>query len=652
MKTTVYLDTLDAFAAARVRRLPGPLDVVTVLGPTPAGRRALRTGRADVSVDHESVDMQSRAPQGGGLWYAHHDVARRLARAVEALLGPPPAAWTEFGLASHRAAAARRQLIALDIHRAVLLGLMAKRRAGGSPAVVFAATGGLAAALTEAAGSILPGIRFVDLPTRRHSAWARLAHLVLVQAACAAGAAFERRRALPPPTVAVEYARGIRRDQGLSDAWPFDGSDLPPDRLLVYFDRPKKAPATHGTVAEVLARGARAVVLSGRSDHAGAPRRAYAHARAAHAVRDLRRTARLWSATRASRAATWERSAWLRMLTPVRRWQAFLETENVKVVADSAETALDALALACDLADATKVGVHWSDVVVPQNRITPLQHVYFTWGPRFSDVVEELDGAPEAIVESGSVFDRKDERGEWSERAKRHRDALSETPFVLAVLDRSAGRDTLVPPRYHVAFYDAILGLAESDARVGLLVKPKSGSVYALSPDVTTRLERLVKGRRARVLAPEDHVLDAAFAADLVVALGVNSAAYLAACAHRPVLVWSPCDLEAGPAAAKLARAGWTSATLAARTTEDLVAAICAKLDDGRADVGDASALVARGDPFRDGRSLARIGSLVAAVLHGADQGLRAADARRAALDAYACEWGADRVRSAGRRAS
>lgn len=665
-RAAIFLDSLNLVSGLRLLlfAVSNPVASVRYLTISRSGRvivaLLVRLGLCS-EVKKLELDFSSPMPQGGGLWYWAEAAVEDVSRVIAARIGES-GSFLEY--VSARIEPARRitfvrKLLSQELYRTMVLVLLAQRgtETGGRALrkVVFVSVSDLLPLFVDASGRWVEDITFVNFANSRNLLPLRLLWFLSEQCRVLGRVVVERLRrrgqegGKKKNTVALQYVWGLDGKALSNDLWWYKVSGLENSRCLIFFDRAKN-PATDQIIQRLNELGIRYCILNeGSNKTSKLPVDRFSIQRGRWVIPDLVSLIGILSWARYAQAPLWQMGRWFSVLVSVRRRQAFMEAESVKVIFDVAETSLDTASLAADIVGAVKVGTHWSDISYPRARVTPLQQVYFVWGPRYQAVLEEMEAAS-VLVQVGSIFDYGEAKSEWRERAKVYRTRLEKAgvKHVVGILDRSCSPTSLCPPAYHTEFYEALLSWAENDLRLGLIVKPKydTPGVFSYKPELSNRLRALISSGRALLFEGQKHAAEAALASDIMIALGLNSAGILCGLEGVRTVFWDPSQADKGPLSQWVHRFGWSNENITFHSMSQLVATVkdylnCPSAAPG---LGDLSPVLDEIDNFRDGNAALRIGAFVRWFLEGLDEQCDRIGALQFAIDKYVAKWGVDKV--------
>jgi hypothetical protein len=139
--------------------------------------------------------------------------------------------------------------------------------------------------------------------------------------------------------------------------------------------------------------------------------------------------------------------------------------------------------------------------------------------------------------------------------------------------------------------------------------------------------------------------MDAAFAADIVVGLGVSSAGFLTAVAGIRTIFSDPSLAADSDYTDLLESAGWTRGINVFDQTSEVVAAIAQhRKSGGDTPLGSLQHFTRQIDPFGDGDSAQRVGRFIRDFFRAIDTGSETPEAVELAAENYATVHGVNRV--------
>jgi hypothetical protein len=638
--------------------LTHPVSCVRYRTPTPLGIRlmqVLRLLRPRITIERCSWDQSTPHPAGSTVYHHLQRVSLAVADTIASNI-ERTGSFVErlpFGIAENRRCSFLRTQIVGDIYWPLLQGLLAVSSDSGGRHLVLTSVGALANDLDAATRVELPNVRFIGVPQVRDGFVARSAWFFAAQAQRLTA----RLRAGRPPRPEGGLARvGIAHNWGLQgqvaprDIWWYQASGLAPERCTVIFGRTKlSSSAADASIRWLQSHG---------FDTAAIPESPLPELNVRQVdglpslVRILRDAACYPMALRLAMrapAGSWQASMYLRALTHVRTWQTIFARQNIKVWFDASDSSMDLAALACDSVGAIKLGAFWSSEVLPTSRTSAAHAVRFLPGPAAYRAYQHSPGGADLVVEVGSNYQSRDAIEASRAAGMKLRTSLESrgVTYVIAAFDRSSGPQSLLPSSATTDFYQALLAYAEQDESVRLVFKPKNPLRETLGIDakVMRRIEALIAAARVNVLDSEDSVMDAAFAADIVVGLGVSSAGFLTAVAGIRTIFSDPSLAADSDYTDLLESAGWTRGINVFDQTSEVVAAIAQHRKSGcDTSLGSLQHFTHQIDPFGDGDSAQRVGRFIHDFFRAIDTGSETPEAVELAAESYATIHGVNRV--------
>ncbi len=664
LPVNIHTDRLGLPEAVTILRhaLTNPVSRVRYRTSTPFGLRltqALRLLRPRLAIERHSWDQSTPHPAGSTVYHHLQRVSLAVANTIAANLERTGSFVDRLpiAIADNRKRSFLRTQIVGDTYWPLLQGLLAVSTAGDTAHLVLTPVGALANELNAATRTELPNVRFIGVPQLRDGFAVRTIWFLATQAQ----RLLARIRAGRPPRATQGLARiGIAHNWGLlgqegdtaapRDVWWYQASGLAPERCTVVFGRSKLSFAaadasahwlqSHGFDTATLPESPHPDLSARRID--GIP----------SFIRTLRDAASYPTALRlATRtpAGTWQASMYLRTLAHVRTWQTIFARQNIKVWFDASDSSMDLAALACDSVGAIKLGLFWSTEVIPISRSSAAHAVRFIPGPSAWRAYQLGPRGADVVVEVGNTYQSRDDINASHAAGSELRASLQPNPdsYVIAAFDRSAGEQSAIPASAVNDFYETLLAYAEQDDSIRLIFKPKSPirRTPGINAKVWQRMEALAGSGRVHVVDSQRSVMDAGFAADVVVGLGVSSAGLLTAVAGINTIFSDPSLGADAHYADLLESVGWQRGSNVFDNTSDAVAAIAQHRESGNdAPIGDLQRFAGEIDPFGDGDSADRVGHFLRDFLESVDSGARTPEALALAAEAYATSYSEDRV--------
>ena len=481
-----------------------------------------------------------------------------------------------------------------------------------------------------------PSVAFVCPWYKHHSLSLRLARGILqclVQS-------FRRRRPRPagPPVIGAVAVWGLDRTARLDDLFWWWDSGIPPERVVLYFDR-RDTPANREVVARAEQLGIRCVVLK-RHAVGDSP-----HLLWKPAPGPLVSIKRLWWIIKVcawgiprGKVGRWIAIRVIDMLHHSGNLEDFMADYAVRGLFHYQEPGSDGISLAGDAAGAARIGVHWSHFPWPSIDHSRSHQVYFSWGPHLGRICEADGSCVDHLLVSGCIISGTYLGPDGHPSNNKYRSLVSDhgATRILMLFDTSLPSD---------GFYEFFLRRTIEDPRWGLLIKPVNDLPWVKRhlPELEALYQEALATGRVRVL---DHRLSpgqAAAEADITVSVGIQSAGVLSALAGHRSIHLDYSRLHESPLSewATFHQAG--PDRLVFDDPEKLWERLNQYFDDPGADpdfgVMDDD-LLRDIDPFRDGKAGQRIGEYVRWYLEGLDDGFSRDDALRHADQLFAGEWG------------
>jgi hypothetical protein len=583
-----------------------------------------------VNIGPVDFDLTSARSNGGPLWEFAFVVARRAASAAALILEAAPVSFVTL-LPIKIDPVRQRSLLRKSLEQnfmfpmflAVNAGRMESRVDGSDKPIVLAKIGDLAAIANIAQVEGSPNVVFAGYQSLRNSA-AALFCWSLIRAF---RALISPRRSITPhseATVAVEYQHGIDGpNPSTNNLWWLRDSNIPDQRVLVFFQR-GYAPATDEIVNELTARGCRVRILNKAANATSHfPTRPMQAMDRVDGKMSIRYNIRLLCAARRMPARAWQIQYGLRTLHHSLLWLEFMRDDNVRLITSFAETLMDPISLAADTCDAVHFGFHWSAILPSNAGIRPLNQTYFLWGPAFGEAVRFIDAqCPETLAVVGCSYFEQDAGA--SEAVDRLRSLGARR--VICVLDRSFGATNFFNSEAGEKFFDQVLSWIESNLELGILFKGKDlgePRIFKYAPDCKERFLKLQQDGRAVHLDGRHSVMEGAAGADLVIAIGFNSAGFVATINGCRTVFWDPTGLVYGHDADWLRKLEWDNDDVVYSQINLLINAADDYFESPASHprFGDLSSVLDCIDPFRDGRTAGRVSTFVEASLDCFDHG-------------------------------
>jgi len=666
-KSVVWVDALNFFSGLRLFLLVVSRPVISVhylsknrLGGVWLG--ILRRLGLCSNVTEFTPDFTSRVPGGGAAWDdLQLKVTTHAETVVDQLMGDGVLlSRLLIDVSPQRQRAYLQKKVQQEIYQPLMLLLQARQseswKSEGRQFLVLVNLSDLAPLLQSVLHDALPdsaGLRLMGYADFKSLLLVRIVQFLIEQMRNLTQRLYEnclvRQKRNCPKTVAVQCAHGVDgRLLQTNDLWWYARTGLSPDRCLIYFNHPR-FPANDEVIRSLKQQGYRYRILGSGHAATGSTIKGFPAQRFSRTIADLAWLGGLILKAPRHVAPRWQISRGLAIRRHLRRWQRLMEVENIGVVFSGEETSIDPMSLAADLTGAIRIGFHWSMLQPSNARVLPLHHVYFVWGSHARSIVtERLGGCSEVVLQSGCIFDDKDACLNFQDNALQLRDQFQSAgvKHIIGVFDRSLGRMSYYSESRHLQFYESLVTWAESNPKVGLLIKPKHPEprVFVDAPQLASRVQALVSEGRAVLLEGSRSVIEAGLASDVVVALGYNSGGMVAALNGARTVFWDPTEPHEGPLGTWFRKIGWDNPDVVFSTLDRLIDSVHLYLDQPSSipGLGDLSPRLNEIDPFRDGDSALRIGSFVRWFLEGLDGDLNRTGALQLAKSNYQSQWGTE----------
>jgi hypothetical protein len=268
--------------------------------------------------------------------------------------------------------------------------------------------------------------------------------------------------------------------------------------------------------------------------------------------------------------------------------------------------------------------------------------IFFTWTPRAGQYLSPNVNQMITSVSTGYPNDivfrpKRDEAAEL-------RDSLRSlgVDYTIALFDNVHGANvahsTANMERFYLTFLDWLL----EDPNLGIVIKSKKPSVLQRLPRVLPILERAEATGRCIRLENEFGRLpvDASFASDISVGIGISSAVVEAAIAGCLAI---HCDLTHLRSHEFY---GWGYERIIFDDLDRLLTVMKVHKSNSadNPELGDWTPFLDRLDPFRDGRAGERMGTYLRWCLNGFDEGMDRNEVILRANEKYSDQWGTDKT--------
>jgi hypothetical protein len=482
-------------------------------------------------------------------------------------------------------------------------------------------------------------VRVIHQPSLRNSFVASLAAVWL------AGRRVFARRHKPLLNKPRERSVGVTAAWGLAsgrfdDFFWWRRTRIPSDRLTYLFDRPDFQP-TAERVAEARAMGIGAVALNrcafGDAAHLLMEER--------QALPDLLRDGLFaWRlALRSFGLNELDRhmlSQMLRQHLQASELAAQYKALGLVAVFHHQEGQADVAALAIELVGGIRVGYNWSCFDFPDSCALRTHHVFFVWGSHEAQICLDAGSVTQHLLISGCPINEIRPEGRHRQAAQEaaHEIRRRDVRCVLALFDAGTSSSN---------FYRFFLEWLLDDPTIGFLVKPKTDQWDEVRANgLNGIVQCALDTGRICVLDSDALPRDAALAADFSVGISSLSAVVVSALAGARVLYLDYARLDQGPLKPYATLHSLGPNRCVFYDPESLKDAVQKYVQNPGSNphLGDASPVIHRFDPFRDGKASQRIGEYVGWYLEGLDSGLGRDRSLEQATSRYAKKWGVEAV--------
>ncbi|MEN6318276.1 MAG: hypothetical protein ABFD82_05925 [Syntrophaceae bacterium] len=442
-------------------------------------------------------------------------------------------------------------------------------------------------------------------------------------------------------TIAVQYAEGIDLQRRSDIVW-YPESGIDSSRVLLYFAWPDHQPVDKTVIQSIEKMGMDYVALNIYSCKDGNVPVWYPSSCSKKNISSLCLRPK-------SRVEKWIHNMGEKLINEINYWSDFYGAFNIRLhlIVGSKDSKYIAQGIAFDRhgqRDGLMFGKERSELQWPPVAILgwyPVD-VFFTWSPR---AVQYLNpnvnhmlaavstGYPNDFAFNRKVIDAKKLKDEIKARG---------VDFIVSLFDNVHGPDIAHSTANMEKFYLAFLNWLLDDPTVVVLIKSKKSSVLQRLPRVLPVL--LQAESTGRCLRLEDEFgrlsVDASFASDMSVGIGISSSIIEAAIAGcRGV----HCDLT-NLISHEFYQ--WGYEKLIYDDLDRLIVSLKGFKtgDSAYKDVGDWTPFLDKLDPFRDGSAGERMGTYLRWCLEGFDDGLNRDDVILGASEQYRKQWGADKV--------
>ena len=313
---------------------------------------------------------------------------------------------------------------------------------------------------------------------------------------------------------------------------------------------------------------------------------------------------------------------------------------NLKGLSHYHESGLEFINLAAQKNNATRIGFHWSCMNAPNASTTRCHEIFFVWGEHDLNIILNSGSISKNILISGcflSEFSNKSEHQKGEEAVKSMKN--KGVQITLTLLDNSA-----LGPDFYGFFFRWLL----DDPRIGLLIKSKGDESWNFFCKYEMRelAQQAIDTGRIFKMDESATPADAASLSDFTVGITSISAITVAALKGARVLYLDFEKYDQGNMKTYGIYHSLGPKRCVFYDFESLREAILEYFNDPESNphLGDASPVLHKFDPFRDGKASQRIGEYVTWYLENLAKNLTKDEALIAATKNYAQKWGADKV--------
>lgn len=443
----------------------------------------------------------------------------------------------------------------------------------------------------------------------------------------------EQKKDSAPGNIMVTYRMGVLEDKR-NDIPFFHASDIPPQRMLIYFKDDLHLPSQEELVY-MKEQGMKAAANAGMKTRLnGVP--TWKPSRVLNREKAL--FCRLFLRTRKEcRKKKRDHSPWLlrklwEMGMEMAHWKDFLIGNNVHIIVN-AIPAVDnfvpnaAAASIGGLAVELERSIRFDYCTYIHN--SP-NHVYFATGPYSLTQIPEPSFSLFTVQTGGINIIEKTKPLEGVEKLKRNSEK------IITVFDE-------VPNEMFFGnsvreMYQSLIDLVNTDPRFSLLLKTKKPQVLGNMKDIRKQVSRLIAEGKCLSADWKVNVSTAVANGDLVVTVP-STAAFESVMMGAPTIVYNP--MRSG------SLSFYKNNGLNRRIFEDSHTMIHAikRFADGKDNtIGECSDILQELDPFDDGKGSKRMGDYLNWCQEGFDAGLEWKEVLGKVNERYIKEWGADKI--------
>jgi len=346
---------------------------------------------------------------------------------------------------------------------------------------------------------------------------------------------------------------------------------------------------------------------------------------------------------------------WLQIIILMRRvdwYECLYESHNIRVNTSQGYEIEKSIAM--DNLGGIQIWVQWTLWYLQHPQLPIGSQVAFKWGKgSFNVLYSDQSISSENVLISGFIYDQYFDSISIKEKSSRIRNKLSDAgaEYIVALFDETLDKDVWNRSML-TAYYTIFLEECVRDATFGLVIKPKTNSIFQELSEISEILEQAVSTGRCIILKDTNEnqnaikkknssfPLLAAMASDLSVNLmcstGVES--WLSG---TPAIYFDPLNLTGG-----LLHKTNEKVQLVYQDLKNLIQAIRdhRQTQGGISGFGDHEAIADQIDPFRDGQAGLRIGTYIRWLLDSMNSGQSRDEAILDANQKYSEKWGYDKI--------
>jgi hypothetical protein len=339
----------------------------------------------------------------------------------------------------------------------------------------------------------------------------------------------------------------------------------------------------------------------------------------------------------------WKTLMLLQLQTVFMLWKSVFQQLGIKMLISLSEidSMKTAKMMAANLSNGAVFTGHLSNNQLNYVLQERFYHIVFVWGPHFySHIFERC--ADKTVVVTGYYLDYKFK--DYNVKANKIRMKYPDK-FILTFMDNSFFQDIPYSIETMRKVYGLFFDIIDLYPQVILFVKTKRAEIFNKTRRVIPTIDKYInRGKIVPFIKDTDTNQSykpalIALASDLVIGLGINSAATESQFAGVPSFHFDLSKTEDN----RFARNGL--GTIVFQSVESMREAIERQINlETALPYDEIDHFYNDLDPFRDGRAAERIGSYMKWLLDGFNAGLSCENAIRDAAVRYCSEWGYDKV--------